>query len=111
MPTRNISNTTQIEEIGDDTLTFAIPPGTLRHARKSNKNHSQEAGGQDEEDVDRYTTPSVGLFENRIVEIDGRSKNDSKTNAWKAIRWQRDNQDLGTLFEAREEYFVSKHHR
>lgn len=101
----------KIEEIGDDTLTFAIPLGTRRHARKSNKDNSQEAGGQDEEDVERYTTPTVGLFENRIVEIDGRSKNDSKTNAWKAIHWQRDNQDLGTLFEAREKYYVSNHSR
>ena len=112
------SNITQIVEIGDATLTFAIPPGTLRHARKINQDNGQEAGRQglvtcaDEEDVVRYTVSNLRMLEDKIVELDGRTpKADRNHNAWKAFRCQRDNQDLGSLIEVRQEHYMSKYSR
>ncbi|MCJ1465067.1 hypothetical protein MMC07_003683 [Pseudocyphellaria aurata] len=104
----------KIEEIGDSTLTFAIPPGILRHARKINQNIAQEAGTQgsepcsDEDDVVRYTISNVRMLENKIIELDGRIPK-STHSAWTSFRCQRDNQDLGSLYEVRQEYYVFKH--
>lgn len=110
------SNNSQIVEIGPGTLTFAIPPGTLRYARKINQDKAQEAGSQglvkcpDEEDVVRYTMSNIRMLEDKIVELDGRTpKADRNHNAWKAFRCQRDNQDLGSLLEVRQEHYVSKY--
>lgn len=62
----------------------------------------------DEEDVVRYTISNVRMLEDKIIELDGRTPK-SKHNAWLAFRCQRDNQDLGSLFEVRQEYYVFKH--
>lgn len=113
---KSFSNSIQIEAIGIDSLTFAIPPGTLRHARKITQDNSQKAGGQglatgpDEEDVVRYTVFNVQMLENKILELDGRTSPPyTRGNAWKQFRCQRDNQDMGSLYEVREGYYVFRH--
>ena len=55
---------------------------------------------------------SLSQLEVKILEIDGRlNLNEVRPsiNPWKALRGKRSNQDLGTLFEMREEYYVWKH--
>lgn len=50
-------------------------------------------------------------LENKVLEIDGRLK-DQKVrgvNAWRFCRCKRNNQDLGTLFEMRENFYVYKY--
>ena len=45
-------------------------------------------------------------LERKIIELDGRHPEGLKsTNAWKYFRCHRDNQDIGSLFEIREEYY------
>ncbi|KAL9116795.1 MAG: hypothetical protein Q9187_006677 [Circinaria calcarea] len=52
------------------------------------------------------TTPSA--LESKILEVDGRIQSSGKSNAWKVIRCKRDNQDMGSLWEMREEYYVRR---
>ena len=49
---------------------------------------------------------SLQALENKIIEVDGRVTNPPNGNAWKCIRCLRNNQDRGSLWEMREEYFV-----
>ena len=65
------------------------------------------------EDVILHTTTSLTDLERRFVEIDGRldPKDHRCANPWKMMRGKRNEQDLGTLFEMREEYYVSKSNR
>lgn len=62
-----------------------------------------------QEDVVLFTADNVRALEDKIIELDGRTTNLHHHNAWKCIRCQRNNQDLGSLFEVREEYYVFKH--
>ena len=52
------------------------------------------------------THPSA--LEAKILEVEGRIQSSGKHNAWKAIRCKRDNQDMGSLWEMREEYYVHR---
>ncbi|KAG8531988.1 uncharacterized protein KY384_003624 [Bacidia gigantensis] len=58
---------------------------------------------------DAILTPisTLAELEKRIIEIDGRvDKSTRIVNSWKAMRGKRNNQDLGSLFEMREEFYV-----
>ncbi|KAL9602871.1 MAG: hypothetical protein Q9219_001566 [cf. Caloplaca sp. 3 TL-2023] len=53
----------------------------------------------------------TGLFalERKILEVDGRAKSGSRTGStWRDIRCRRNEQDMGSLFEMREEYYAYK---
>ena len=62
------------------------------------------------EDAIFYRMTSLNEFDRKLIEVDGRLDPNKHRNAntWKSIRGKRDNQDLGTLFEMREEFFVWK---
>lgn len=53
---------------------------------------------------------SLNKLEAQITDMDGRmsSKDVTARSAWRVIRVKRNNQDLGSLFEMREEYFAWK---
>lgn len=101
--------------IGETTLSFAVPPGTLRYARQPIKERIPNEGTEGSpinspsEDMATYAVSNVRMLEDKIVETDGRVTNLHHHNAWKYFRCQRDNQDLGSLFEIREEHYVWKH--
>ena len=105
----------QIVKVEKLTLTFAIPPEHLRYARTSHSSDLSDC--REESHVESMATTNAILctvsnaqaLENKILELDGRVKKPPHHNAWKVFRCQRDNQDLGSLFEVREEYFVWKH--
>ncbi len=44
----------------------------------------------------------------KMLEVDGRITNATNGNAWKELRCYRDNQDMGTLWEVRQAWFVKK---
>ena len=86
----------------------------LRHAKIIPQTAQNEEGEELEakpaqEDVVIFTADNVRALEDKILELDGRVINTHHHNAWKCIRCQRNNQDLGSLFEVREEYYVFKH--
>ena len=58
-----------------------------------------------------YEISNLTQLEHKLVDIDGRfqSKDMSVQNTWKTFRCSRTNQDMGTLFEIREEHYVHKH--
>ena len=63
------------------------------------------------EDVVIHEISTLAQLEVKILEIDGRLHLKGvrpSINAWKAFRGKRNNQDLGTLFEMREEFYVWK---
>lgn len=64
----------------------------------------------EEEDV-LHSISYLTQLEHKIVDVDGRFKSEEvpTVNPWKAIRALRNNQDLGSLFEMRDEFFVYKH--
>ena len=67
---------------------------------------------EEEEDI-IHSISNLTQLEHKIVDIDGRfnSKELSIQNTWKNFRGIRNNQDLGSLFEMREDFYVYKHPR
>ena len=63
------------------------------------------------EDVIYFDIRTLKELDDRIVDVDGRkcSKDHRTPNSWKMMRGKRNNQDLGSLFEMREEFFVWQH--
>ena len=63
------------------------------------------------EDVILRPITSLNDLDKHCLDIDGRIATNARpgANAWKNIRGKRNNQDMGSLFEIREEFFVWKH--
>lgn len=61
-----------------------------------------------QEDVMLYNITTLRQLEKNFIEVDGRVRDLPAVNSWKAMRCKRNNQDLGTLFEMRENYYVYK---
>ncbi|KAI4240071.1 MAG: hypothetical protein LQ352_007722 [Teloschistes flavicans] len=60
-----------------------------------------------EYDVILFETIGLQGFEKQILKIDGRAKPGSRTSSvWRDVRCFRNEQDIGSLFEMREEYYV-----
>ena len=71
--------------------------------------HSSTSAEQEEDIL--HSISMLTQLEKKIVEIDGHfdSNDIAVANTWRSFRGIRDNQDLGTLFEMREEFYVYKH--
>ena len=67
---------------------------------------------QEGEDI-LHSISSLAQLEHKIVDIDGHfnSKEIGIQNPWKNFRGIRNHQDLGSLFEMREDFYVYKHPR
>ena len=65
---------------------------------------------EEEEDI-IHSISNLTQLEHKIVDIDGHfnSKDISIQNTWKNFRGIRNHQDLGSLFEMREDFYVYKH--
>ncbi|KAF9245139.1 hypothetical protein DTO006G1_6569 [Penicillium roqueforti] len=50
--------------------------------------------------------PSPGALVLKILQIDGRKPTSRTGNAWKSLRCYRNNQDMGSLFDVREAWFL-----
>ncbi|KAL8830728.1 MAG: hypothetical protein Q9170_005609 [Blastenia crenularia] len=62
-----------------------------------------------EYDVILYQVTGLYALEKKILEIDGRAKPSSRTaSTWRDIRCRRNEQDMGSLFEMRDEYYAYK---
>ena len=79
---------------------------------QTNGDQTSSAGRSGTEDT-LYEISNLTQLEHKLVDIDGRfqSKEISVQNTWKTFRCSRSNQDMGTLFEIREEFYVYKHPR
>ena len=69
-------------------------------------------GDAGQDGVIMFETGVLSNLEIKILEIDARPNLKEvrpSINAWKAFRGKRSNQDLGTLFEMREEFYVWKY--
>ena len=78
--------------------------------RRQQRDVVKKDAGQD--DVIMFETGVLSNLEIEILEIDARPNLKEirpSINAWKAFRGKRSNQDLGTLFEMREEFYVWKY--
>ncbi|KAK4866638.1 hypothetical protein LT330_008191 [Penicillium expansum] len=53
-----------------------------------------------------HNLPSPQALVHKILQIDGRMPNGRTANAWKEIRCYRNNQDMGSLFDVRETWFL-----
>ncbi|KAJ5173785.1 uncharacterized protein N7500_001716 [Penicillium coprophilum] len=58
------------------------------------------------EDIIVSGIPSPQALVLKILQIDGRMPNSRTANAWKEIRCYRNNQDMGSLFDVREAWFL-----
>ena len=77
-----------------------------------NSSTTATASALNSDDAILHEVSTLSQLEVRILEIDGRlNLNEVRPsiNPWKALRGKRNNQDLGTLFEMREEFYVWKH--
>ncbi|KAI4102652.1 MAG: hypothetical protein LQ345_007363 [Seirophora villosa] len=87
-------------------------PDSLPAAREYKptvNDHPDPLSAATEYDVVLYTTTGMWELEKQIVKIDGRAKPGSRTaSTWRAIRCRRNEQDMGSLFEIRDEYYAYK---
>lgn len=77
-----------------------------------NPSTSTTASAINSDDAVIHEISTLSQLEVKILEIDGRlNLNEVRPsiNPWKALRGKRNNQDLGSLFEMREEFYVWKH--
>ena len=77
-----------------------------------NSSTTATASALNSDDAVIHEISTLSQLEVKILEIDGRlNLNEVRPsiNPWKALRGKRNNQDLGTLFEMREEFYVWKH--
>ena len=84
----------------------SIPNGT---SSQTDGGHSSTPAVAEEDIL--HSISMLTQLENKIVDIDGHfnSKDMATQNTWKTFRGIRNNQDLGTLFEMREDFYVYKH--
>lgn len=77
---------------------------------QTNGDDQLSAVASQDEDV-LHSISYLTQLENKIVDIDGHfnSKDIATQNSWKNFRGIRNHQDLGTLFEMREDFYVYKH--
>ena len=75
---------------------------------ESGKNSDQDARPGLMEDVILVQVKTLTELERRIVEIDGKVPMTGyrSSNSWKAMRGKRNNQDMGSLFDMREVFYV-----
>ena len=67
---------------------------------------NEEAPPVPTEELIIFTPPTANTLGNKILEVDGRiQKPIVAYNAWMAFRCKRDNQDMGGLWDLREEYY------
>ncbi|KAL8969261.1 MAG: hypothetical protein Q9197_004431 [Variospora fuerteventurae] len=84
------------------------PPVATEHIPTLNE-RPEPLSAATEHDVVLYTTTGMWELEKQIVKIDGRAKPGSRTaSTWRAIRCRRNEQDMGSLFEIRDEYYAYK---
>ena len=77
-----------------------------------NSSTSTTASAINSDDAVIHEISTLSQLEVKILDIDGRlNLNEVRPsiNPWKALRGKRNNQDLGSLFEMREEFYVWKH--
>lgn len=104
----NANNKPQGNKIHESTTSGeAYPSGA---SAQTNGGQSSTPPALQEEDV-LHSISRLTHLENKIVDVDGRfnSKDIPTQNTWKAFRGIRKMQDLGTLFEMREDFYVYKH--
>ncbi len=83
-------------------------------SKESEPNGATNGVLQEEKDEDiLHSISNLSQLEDKIVDIDGRfnPKDLTAQNAWKNFRAIRNHQDLGSLFEMREDFYVYKHPR
>ncbi|KAL8649714.1 MAG: hypothetical protein Q9210_004232 [Variospora velana] len=84
------------------------PPVATEHIPTLNE-RPDTLSAASEYEVVLYTTTGMWELEKKIVKIDGRAKPGSRTaSTWRAIRCRRNEQDIGSLFEIRDEYYAYK---
>ena len=110
VPEKQIDVTTGTEaraEYMNPTLaeSSSSPTTPMKHARVEKPPSSSQAPV---EDVILVHIKTLNELNNRIVEIDGRLDHTvpRAASVWRLIRVKRDNQDLGSLFEMRDDFFV-----
>ncbi|KAL9611259.1 MAG: hypothetical protein Q9167_004085 [Letrouitia subvulpina] len=55
-----------------------------------------------------FTLTGMHALEKKILAIDGRHTNGRTPNTWRAVRCYRNEQDLGSIFEMRDQYYTFK---
>ncbi|KAL8741599.1 MAG: hypothetical protein Q9190_005809 [Brigantiaea leucoxantha] len=110
----------KITALTSETITLAIPPAQLKFARL-NSNPDQTLSSPSapftadttNENADPSTYDAIPLtittlttLERKILAIDGRNPQGRSPNTWRVTRCFRNEQDLGSLFEMRDAYYV-----
>ncbi|KAL8898864.1 MAG: hypothetical protein Q9207_006484 [Kuettlingeria erythrocarpa] len=77
--------------------------------KSSSSDRADPLSAATEYDIILYTTAGLWDLEKEILKIDGRVKAGSRTaSTWRVIRCRRNEQDMGSLFEMRDEYYAYK---
>ena len=77
------------------------PSRNLPSNRASNRNVQHQSSL-----ASMLTITTPGALETRIIHIDGRMQNPPAVNSWRSFRVKRMEQDIGSLWEIREEFWV-----
>lgn len=99
---------------GDEIRGVTALNGANKNGASSPKDGSHSSPSATSAEQEEDTLLSISMLtqlEKKILDLDGRINSNDMTvsNTWKNFRGVRNNQDLGTLFEMREEFYVYKH--
>jgi hypothetical protein len=93
--------------------------GTVQHEKDSPASSQPQdlnpiSSQSTDNDLDDILVPNIGTpngLAMKILQIDGRMPNGRVANGWKDIRCIRNNQDIGSLFDVREAWFIQNEHK
>ncbi|CAG8019122.1 unnamed protein product [Penicillium salamii] len=93
----------------EDEHDVSIPPAAAETQASETPTSSQATpdfptNEEGEVIISNIATPQALV--QKILQIDGRKPNGRTSNAWKELRCFRNNQDMGSLFDVRENWFV-----
>ena len=109
---RTVSKPEIKEHLRDGKPDNNLSPAVTYEASSEPAESVHKTPTEPQKDVIYHSITNLKQLEDKITEIDGRMKGTdarSSNNTWKALRCKRNNQDLGSLFEVREDFYVWKH--
>ncbi|KAL8916983.1 MAG: hypothetical protein Q9208_008238 [Pyrenodesmia sp. 3 TL-2023] len=105
-PSTQTSSPTKSSVLSDPPPTSEDIPTPVKSTASDRLDHLSAAT---EYDIILYTTTGLWDLEKEILKVDGRVKPGSRTaSTWRVIRCRRNEQDMGSLFEMRDEYYAYK---
>jgi len=97
-----------VEAATEGAAAEAVPGSSKEPSPMSRSSEAAEPATEIIKDILVPNIAGPGALANKILQIDGRITNPPNGNAWKEFRCYRNNQDMGSLWEVRQAWFLKQ---